>query len=139
MLFGTLLFFCKLYIQRAQNIAARSCLDIMYQKLCDIDKQVEQNHISLEERKALRQSIHDECNLYSFMDYSAKILFGNVVALGVIFIIAVVGGTAVGILDQNMHWKDALNQYIMHSSGYLVLFVIPLFLTFLGFKINKLE
>ena len=63
--------------------------------------------------------------------------FGVSAAAGVV--VAAAGGTGVGILDLNMQWQDALNQYIMLSSGYLVLFVIPLFLTSLGFKTSKLE
>ena len=139
MLCGALLFFCKLYVERSQDITARFCLDQMNRKLFDIDKQVEQKHISIEEGNAQRQKIHNDCNFFSSMDGSAKFLLGTIIAFGVLFIIAVAGGTAVGILDQNMFWKDSLNQYIMLSSGYLVLFVIPLFLTSLGFKTSKLE
>lgn len=73
------------------------------------------------------------------MDGSSKFLEGAVAALAVLFVIATGGGVAVGIIDMNMFWKDSLNQYIMLSSGYLVLFVVPLFLTSLSFKFNKLE
>ena len=139
MLCGALLFFCKLYVERSQNIAARFCLDQMNRKLFEIDKQVEQKKISIEEGNAQRQKVHNECDFFSSMDGSAKFLIGTIAAFAILFIVAVAGGTGVGILDQNMHWKDALNQYIMLSSGYLVLFVIPLFLTSLGFKTRKLE
>ena len=139
MLCGALLFFCKLYVERSQYIVARFCLDQMNRKLFEIDKQVEQKKISIEEGNVQRQKVHNECDFFSSMDGSAKFLLGTIAAFAVLFIIAVAGGTGVGILDQNMHWKDALNQYIMLSSGYLVLFVIPLFLTSLGFKTRKLE
>ena len=68
------------------------------------------------------------------MDGSAKFLLGTMVVFAVLFIVAVTGGTAVGVLDQGLSWHDALNQYVMLSSGYLILFVVPLFLTSLGFK-----
>ena len=139
MLCGSLLMFCKLYVQRAQEIAARFCLDRLGQKLFDIDKQVEQKYITIEEGNSQKRKVQLETDFHSSMDGSAKFLLGTIAAFAVLFFIAVAGGTGVGILDQNMHWKDALNQYIMLSSGYLVLFVIPLFLTSLGFKTRKLE
>lgn len=139
MLCGSLLMFCKLYIQRAQEVEARFCLERMSQKLFDINKQVEQKYITIEEGNEKKRKVQNETDYHSSMDGSAKFLIGTIAAFAVLFIIAVAGGTGVGILDQNMHWKDALNQYIMLSSGYLVLFVLPLFLTSLGFKTRKLE
>ena len=78
-----------------------------------------------------------QIDYYSSMDGSAKFLLGTMGAFTVLYIIAVVGGVAVGVLDRNMYWKDALDQYVMLSSGYLVLFVVPLFLASLGFKTSE--
>jgi flagellar biosynthesis component FlhA len=139
MLCGSLLMFCKLYIQRVLEISARFCLDSMSKKLFDIDKQIKQKHITIEEGIEQKRKVQIESDYYSSMDGSAKFLSGTIVAFAVLFIVAVVGGTSIGILDLHMYWQDALYQYIMLSSGYLVLFVIPLFLTSLGFKTKKLE
>ena len=74
-------------------------------------------------------------HLQKFLDISASLLEGAMAAVSVLFVVAVAGGATVGILDMNLFWKDALNQYIMLASGYLVLFVAPLFLTALSFKV----
>ena len=139
MMCSSLLMFCKLHIQRTQEVAARFCLDRMSQKLLDIDKQVAQHYITAEEGNEQRLKIQNQPSYYSSMDGSAKFLIGTIVAFAILFGVAAVGGTGTGILNLNMPWQDALNQYIMLSSGYLVLFVIPLFLTSLGFKTSKLE
>ena len=137
MLCGSLLLFCKLHIQRAQEAAANFYLDRMNQKLFDIDKQIEQKYISIEEGDAQKKKLQDETDYHDCMDGAARFLIGTIVAFVILFIITIVGGTAMGISDQNMYWQDALNQYIMLSSGYLVLFVIPLSLTSMGFKTYK--
>ncbi len=92
--------------------------------------------ITEEEGKAQEAKVNQELEHFSSMDGSAKFLLGTMVVFAVLFIVAVVGGTAVGVLDQGLTWHDALNQYIMLSSGYLVLFVVSLFLASLGFKVK---
>ena len=136
---SAILMYCHLHVQKCQELAARFCLDMMNQNLFDIDRQVEQKQISIEEGEIEKRKVQLDIDYHSSMDGSSKFLEGAVAALAVLFVIATGGGVAVGILDMNMFWKDSLNQYIMLSSGYLVLFVVPLFLTSLSFKINKLE
>ena len=133
MLCGSLLLYCKMHVNRSQEVAARFCLDRMNQQLFDIDNQVARKEI-IQKRK-----VAEKVDLYSCMDGSAKFLLGTLAAFTVLYVVAVGGGVAVGILDRNMHWKDALNQYVMLSSGYLVLFVIPLFLTSLGFRTKLVD
>lgn len=130
----SLILFCKSYINKTQEVAARFQLDAMNSQLFDIQHQVEQKEISEEEGEEMKAKIINKVDLYSYMDGSAKFLLGTLAAFTVLYVVAVGGGVAVGILDRNMHWKDALDQYVMLSSGYLVLFVIPMFLTSLGFK-----
>ncbi len=133
---ASLLVFCKKCVSRFQEVAARFCLDAMNQKMFDIEHQLEQKMITVEEGKILKEKIRNEADLYSSTDGAAKFLFGTMGAFLVLYVIAVAGGVAVGILERNMYWKDALKQYIMLSSGYMVLFVVPLFLASLGFKIS---
>ena len=139
MLCTSLLLFCKLHVERSQSLAANFCLDRMNQMLLDINRQVEQKYITIEEGNDQKRKVEAESDYHCSMDGSAKFLIGTIAAFAVLFVVAAAGGTGVGILDLGMYWKDALNQYIMLSSGYLVLFVIPLFLTSLGFKTGKLE
>ncbi len=137
MLCGSLLLYCKMHVNRSQEVAARFCLDRMTQELFDIDRQIARKEVTEEEGEILKEKVRNQTDHYSSMDGSAKFLLGTMGAFTVLYIIAVGGGVAVGVLDRNMYWKDALNQYVMLSSGYLVLFVVPLFLTSLGFKTSK--
>ncbi|MCR5765757.1 MAG: FHIPEP family type III secretion protein, partial [Treponema sp.] len=116
---------------------ARYCLDKMNQDLFDIEQQITRKEITEEEAKVLRKKVRSKVDYYGSMEGAANILLEIMVAFTVLYIIDVAGGIAVGILGRNMYWKDALYQYIMLSSGYLVLFVVPLFLTSLGFKTTK--
>lgn len=135
--FPRLVLYSSLYTLGIAIAAANFYLDRMNQKLFDIDKQIEQKYISIEEGDAQKKKLQDETDYHDCMDGAARFLIGTIVAFVILFIITIVGGTAMGISDQNMYWQDALNQYIMLSSGYLVLFVIPLFLTSMGFKTYK--
>jgi flagellar biosynthesis protein FlhA len=123
-----------MHVNRSQEVAARFCLDRMNQQLFDIDQKIARKEITEDEGEFQKKRVAEKVDLYSCMDGSAKFLMGTLTAFTILYVVAVGGGVAVGILDRNMHWKDALNQYVMLSSGYLVLFVIPLFLTSLGFK-----
>ena len=137
MLCVALLLFCKIHITRTQESAARFCLDRMDQELFDIDNQIARKEITEKEGELLKEKVQRKASHLSSMDGTAKFLLGTMGAFTVLYLVAVGGGVAVGILDRNMYWKDALNQYVMLSSGYLVLFVVPLFLASLGFKTTK--
>ena len=132
----SLIIYCRGYVYKSQSAVARFFLDGVTAKKLNIKHQVEQMKITEEEGKEQEAKVNQELEHYSSMDGSAKFLLGTMVVFAVLFIVAVTGGTAVGILDQGLPWHDALNQYIMLSSGYLVLFVVPLFLASLGFKVK---
>lgn len=139
MLCASLLLSCKKYVIRSQEAAARFCLDTMNQKIFAIEQQVAEKKITKEESEILKEKVWLKANLYGSMDGAAKFLLGTMGVFSVLYIIAVIGGVAVGILVRNMQWKDALDEYVMLSSGYLVLFVVPLFLASLGFRTGKPE
>ncbi|MBE6353970.1 FHIPEP family type III secretion protein [Treponema sp.] len=135
----SILLFCKLHVCRFQEVAARFCLDKINRDIFEIDQKIARKEITEGEGAVLRKEVRNKIDFYSSMDYSAKFLLGTIIALTALYIVAAAGGVAVGIINLKMYWKDALNRYIMLSSGYLVLFVLPLFLTSLGFKISKSE
>lgn len=135
----SILLFCKLHVCRFQEVAARFCLDKINRDIFEIDQKIARKEITEGEGVVLRKEVRNKIDFYSSMDYSAKFLLGTIIALTALYIVAAAGGVAVGIINLKMYWKDALNRYIMLSSGYLVLFVLPLFLTSLGFKISKSE
>ena len=110
MLCASLLLFCKMHVSRSQEVAARFCLDRMTQELFDIDQQIARKEVTEEEGEVLKEKVRNQIDHYSSMDGSAKFLLGTMGAFTVLYIIAVGGGVAVGVLDRNMYWKDALDQ-----------------------------
>lgn len=134
MLCASLLLYCKMHVNRTQEIAARFYLDKMSLEMFDIDQQIASKKITEEEGKGLKEKVRKQADHYSLIDGSAEFLLGTIAAFTAAYICVVAGGVAVGTLERNMYWKDALKQYIMLSSGHLVLFAAPLFIASLGFK-----
>ena len=108
-------------------------MDSSAQKNFEIDQKLNQGQITETEARALRENVRLEVDYYSVMAGAAKILVGAIRVFAILFMVVVAGGVAVGIIDLNMPWQEALKQYVMLSCGYLVLFVVPLFLVALGF------
>ena len=102
-----ILTFCKLYIGHTTNVARFESGDCF-------------------------RNLDDKRQFYASWAASSEFLLGTIKAFIVLFVIAVDGGVAVGILDCGMQWQEALDQYIMLSSGYLILFIIPMLLAALS-------
>ena len=139
MFFAVLIVFCKMYLNRVQKESSCPSLSRIRHENFSIEQQLQRKLISEYEVKKQKSMLQDKVNYFESINESSKFLLGTIIAFVCVFFIAVFGGIVVGILILNMNWKDAFNQYIMLSSGYLVLFVIPLFLTSLGFKITQME
>ena len=73
-------------------------------------------------------------NYYGELTSAGKYLTGTIKTFILLYVITAAGGTAVGILEIKLPWEEALDQYIMLSTGYLVFFIIPLFLASLSFR-----
>ena len=71
MLCASLLLFCKIHVNRSQEVAARFCLDRMNQKLFDIDQQIDRKEITEEEGEILKEKVLNQIDHYSSMDGSA--------------------------------------------------------------------
>lgn len=75
-------------------------------------------------------------NYYSSYVGASKYLINTLWAFIGLFIVVTAGGFAVGILELNLSWHEALNQYIVLSAGYLVVFAIPMFIVSVSFGIK---
>ena len=71
MLCASLLLFCKIHVNRSQEVAARFCLDRMNQELFDIDQQIDRKEITEEEGEILKEKVLNQIDHYSSMDGSA--------------------------------------------------------------------
>ena len=134
---GVVLFFCRLFIKRATEISARFCLDSMNQVLFDLDQKLLKKEITETEADAQKKQVARKVDYYSGLDSSADILEKTIIAFTLLFVIISVGGVSIGFVEFNLFWKEAIKQYIVLSSGYLVVFIIPLFIVCLSLRINN--
>ena len=134
---GVVVFFCKQFISNTTEISARYYLDSMNSVLFDIDQKLLKKEITETEAENQKKQVARKVDYYSGLDSSVDILEKTIIAFTLLFAIISVGGVSIGIVEFNLFWKEAINQYIVLSSGYLVVFLIPLFIVCLSLKIKK--
>ena len=105
--------------------------------LFDIDQKLLKKEITETEAENQKKQVARKVDYYSGLDSSVDILEKTIIAFTLLFAIISVGGVSIGIVEFNLFWKEAINQYIVLSSGYLVVFLIPLFIVCLSLKIKK--
>lgn len=129
---GAILFFCKQSTSKAAETSARFCLDGINQKIFDIDQKLLKKEITEDKAKNLKKRVATEIDYYSNVDGTAHFLEKTITSIIILFVVVTAGGFAVGFLENQMSWQEVLNQYTTLSSGYLVVFLIPLFIVDMG-------
>ena len=137
LIFGGVIFFCKQFISSATELSARYCLDSMNAILFDIDQKLLKKEITETEADNQKQQIARKVDYYSGLDSSADFLEKTIIAFILLFIVTTAGGISIGIVEFHQFWQEAMNQYIVLSSGFLVVFLIPLFIVCLSLRIKK--
>lgn len=95
----------------------------------------QQKRLEKEERKLM--------DVYRFLDYyiladSSVNLIVNIFKVFIgIFCIDVAGGVCLETFIRGMFWKEALEKYMILSSGYFLFLCIPLIIISFSFKINE--
>jgi flagellar biosynthesis protein FlhA len=102
---------------RIAEVAARFTLDAMPGKQMSIDADLNAGIIDEEEAKARRQVIAMEAEYYGAMDGANKFVRGDAIAGIVITIINIVGGFAIGVLQNKMSFSDAAQNYTLLTVG----------------------
>jgi flagellar biosynthesis protein FlhA len=102
---------------RIAEVAARFTLDAMPGKQMSIDADL--NAGLIDEATALRrrEGLSSEADFYGAMDGASKFVRGDAVAGLVITAINIVGGFAIGMMQQNMSAIDALQTYTLLTVG----------------------
>lgn len=126
--------FCKLFLEHISYKAKMQRIDEEQKFQKNLNSKIEKNEITKEVALKLQVEYHNSHYYYGEKEYAGTYLKGTILSFLLLFVVAVGGGVAVGILDLNMYWKDALNQYVMLASGYIVLFTIPLIIATLSFR-----
>ncbi|MCE2597108.1 flagellar biosynthesis protein FlhA [Motilimonas cestriensis] len=111
--------------QRVAEVAARFTLDSMPGKQMAIDADLNMGLIDAEEAKERRSNIEREANFYGSMDGATKFVKGDAIAGIIIILIDIVGGLAIGVMQNGMEWGDALAKYSLLTIGDGIVTQIP--------------
>jgi len=102
---------------RIGEVAARFTLDAMPGKQMSIDADLNAGLIGEEEAKARRREIAREADFYGAMDGASKFVKGDAIAGVIITLINIVGGLAIGVLQNGMNIADAAQTYTLLTVG----------------------
>jgi flagellar biosynthesis protein FlhA len=102
---------------RVAEVAARFTLDAMPGKQMAIDADLNSGLINEEEAKRRRREVAEEADFYGAMDGASKFVKGDAIAAIVIVAINLIGGFAVGILQQHLSFGDAIKTYSLLTVG----------------------
>ncbi|MDH5256682.1 MAG: flagellar biosynthesis protein FlhA [Gammaproteobacteria bacterium] len=102
---------------RISEVSARFTLDAMPGKQMAIDADLNAGLITQEEAQVRRGEVVQEADFYGSMDGASKFVRGDAVAGILILFINVIGGFAIGMLQHNMLFDDAVRNYTLLTIG----------------------
>lgn len=102
---------------RIAEVAARFTLDAMPGKQMGIDADLNAGLITEKEAIARRERLAQESEFYGAMDGASKFVRGDAIAGLIITAVNIVGGFAVGMLQQGMGVKQALSTFTILTVG----------------------
>jgi len=110
---------------RIAEVAARFTLDAMPGKQMSIDADLNAGTIDEPEARRRRRRIQEEADFYGAMDGASKFVRGDAVAAILITVVNVIGGLAVGLLQYDMGFLEALSTYTLLTVGDGLVTAIP--------------
>ncbi len=102
---------------RVSEVSARFTLDAMPGKQMAIDADLNAGLITQDEAKVRRSDVAREADFYGSMDGASKFVRGDAVAGIMIVFINILGGLAVGTLQHDMAFGDAMRIYTLLTIG----------------------
>ena len=102
---------------RIAEVSARFTLDAMPGKQMAIDADLNAGLIGEQEARKRRTEISQEADFYGAMDGASKFVRGDAVAGILILVINILGGLAVGVLQHQLSFATAANNYVLLAIG----------------------
>jgi flagellar biosynthesis protein FlhA len=102
---------------RVAEVGARFTLDAMPGKQMAIDADLNAGQITEEEARRRRDDIAREADFYGAMDGASKFVKGDAMAAVLITAINLIGGIAVGVMQQGRSFSDAIQHFSLLSIG----------------------
>jgi flagellar biosynthesis protein FlhA len=103
--------------ERVAEVGARFTLDAMPGKQMAIDADLNAGLIDESQAKIRRADVAAEADFYGAMDGGSKFVKGDAIAAIIITVINLVGGFAVGMLQNGLSPSDSMNQYSLLTVG----------------------
>jgi type III secretion protein V len=103
--------------ERVAEVAARFTLDALPGKQMSIDAELRNGDIDQAEARRLRLQLERESQLFGAMDGAMKFVKGDVMASIVIILVNLIGGFAVGTLQNGMSLGEAAVTYSLLTVG----------------------
>ena len=111
--------------ERVAEVGARFSLDAMPGKQLSIDADMRNGAITQTEAKILRNKVAQESKLFGSMDGAMKFVKGDAIASIIIVFVNLLGGLAIGTLQQGKTASEAINLYAVLSIGDGLIAQIP--------------
>lgn len=111
--------------ERVAEVAARFSLDAMPGKQLSIDSDLRSGLIDKDEAKRKRRHLEMESKLHGSLDGAMKFVKGDAIAGIVIIAINLIGGLAIGVLQQGLSVGQAMHAYSILSIGEGMVAQIP--------------
>ncbi len=111
--------------ERVAEVAARFSLDAMPGKQLSIDSDLRAGLIDKDEARRRRRALEQESKLHGSLDGAMKFVKGDAIAGIVIIVINLLGGLAIGVLQQDMALGDAMHRYSILTIGEGMVAQIP--------------
>ncbi len=103
--------------ERVAEVAARFTLDAMPGKQMSIDADLNTGMIDDQEAKRRREKIQKEADFFGAMDGATKIVKGDATMSIIITLVDLLGGFAIGMLQEGMEFQTALSVYSLATIG----------------------
>jgi flagellar biosynthesis protein FlhA len=113
---------------RISEVAARFALDGMPGRQAAVDADLHSGLISADEARDRREAISQQADFYGAMDGASKFVRGDAIAGLVITLVNILGGLAVGVMQEGMELGEALSIYTTLTIGDGLVSQIPAFL-----------
>ena len=113
---------------RMSEVAARFTLDAMPGKQMAIDADLSAGLISETDARERREEVTREADFYGAMDGASKFVRGDAIAGIVITLVNIIGGVAIGVMDNGLDVGSALRTFGMLSIGDGLVSQIPAFI-----------
>lgn len=111
--------------QRVSEVAARFTLDSMPGQQMSIDADLNMGFIDQAEAQRRRSELEREAAFYGAMDGASKFVKGDAIAGILILVVNIVGGISIGVLQNGMDWREALQTYTLLTIGDGIVTQVP--------------